>query len=136
MSKKVITRDEWERKLKDVKISKKDMNKLVMNFLVTEGYVDAAEKFRIESGTERILPFFFPKKRRFLGIFFRLFLISWFLFDGKSWFGSVWIASPYEWLADIDLATITDRMAVKKALQSGNVEDAIEKVNDLNPTVR
>ncbi|RRT76068.1 hypothetical protein B296_00026013 [Ensete ventricosum] len=43
MSKKVITREEWERKLKDVKISKKDMNKLVMNFLVTEGYVDAAE---------------------------------------------------------------------------------------------
>lgn len=31
------------------------MNRLVMNFLVTEGYVDAAEKFRMESGTERIL---------------------------------------------------------------------------------
>jgi len=31
------------------------MNKLVMNFLVTEGYVDAAEKFQMESGTERIL---------------------------------------------------------------------------------
>ncbi|XP_065019158.1 protein GID8 homolog isoform X4 [Musa acuminata AAA Group] len=88
MSKKVITREEWERKLKDVKIRKEDMNKLVMNFLVTEGYVEAAEKFRVESGTE----------------------------------------------PDIDLATITDRMAVKKALQSGNVEDAIEKVNDLNPT--
>lgn len=27
-------------------------------------------------------------------------------------------------------------MAVKKAVQSGNVEDAIEKVNDLNPEVR
>lgn len=27
-------------------------------------------------------------------------------------------------------------MAVKQALQAGNVEDAIEKVNDLNPTVR
>ncbi|XP_064935628.1 protein GID8 homolog isoform X1 [Musa acuminata AAA Group] len=89
MSKKVITREEWERKLKDVKIRKEDMNKLVMNFLVTEGYVEAAEKFRVESGTE----------------------------------------------PDIDLATITDRMAVKKALQSGNVEDAIEKVNDLNPTI-
>ncbi|XP_043808079.1 protein GID8 homolog isoform X5 [Manihot esculenta] len=85
-SKKVITREEWEKKLNDVKIRKSDMNKLVMNFLVTEGYVDAAEKFRIESGTEHI-----------------------------------------------DLATITDRMAVKKAVQSGNVEDAIEKVNDLNP---
>ncbi|XP_042428642.1 protein GID8 homolog [Zingiber officinale] len=89
MSKKVITRDEWERKLKDVKITKEDMNKLIMNFLVTEGYVDTAEKFRIESGTE----------------------------------------------PGVDLATITDRMAVKQALQSGNVEDAIEKVNDLNPTI-
>ncbi|KAE7995612.1 hypothetical protein FH972_000388 [Carpinus fangiana] len=86
-SKKVITKEEWEKKLNDVKIRKEDMNKLVMNFLVTEGYVDAAEKFRMESGTE----------------------------------------------PDIDLATITDRMAVKKAVQCGNVEDAIEKVNDLNP---
>ncbi|KAL9243592.1 hypothetical protein vseg_017461 [Gypsophila vaccaria] len=88
-SKKVITKEEWEKKLNDVKIRKEDMNKLVMNFLVTEGYVDAAEKFRQESGTE----------------------------------------------PDIDLATITDRMAVKKAVQCGNVEDAIEKVNDLNPEI-
>ncbi|XP_061984133.1 protein GID8 homolog isoform X1 [Populus nigra] len=88
-SKKVITREEWEKKLNDVKIRKEDMNKLVMNFLVTEGYVDAAEKFQMESGTE----------------------------------------------PDIDLATITDRMAVKKAVQCGNVEDAIEKVNDLNPEI-
>ena len=42
---------------------------------------------------------------------------------------------PYCGIADIDLATITDRMAVKKAVQCGNVEDAIEKVNDLNPEV-
>lgn len=45
------------------------------------------------------------------------------------------ICFPYVWLADIDLTTITDRMAVKKAVQSGNVEEAIEKVNDLNPEV-
>lgn len=38
--------------------------------------------------------------------------------------------------ADIDLSTITDRMTVRKAVQSGNVEDAIERVNDLNPEVR
>lgn len=53
-SKKVITREEWEKRLKSVKIRKEDMNKLVMNFLVTEGYVEAAEKFQLESGTERI----------------------------------------------------------------------------------
>ncbi|KAM7264724.1 hypothetical protein ACFE04_002407 [Oxalis oulophora] len=35
----------------------------------------------------------------------------------------------------MDLATIADRMAVKKAVQNGNVEDAIEKVNDLNPEI-
>uniref|UniRef100_A0A2P2LFV1 Glucose-induced degradation protein 8 homolog n=1 Tax=Rhizophora mucronata TaxID=61149 RepID=A0A2P2LFV1_RHIMU len=89
ISKKVITREEWEKKLNDVKIRKEDMNKLVMNFLVTGGYVEAAEKFQIESGTE----------------------------------------------PDIDLATITDRMAVKRAVQCGNVEDAIKKVNDLNPKI-
>jgi len=56
----VITKEEWEKKLNDVPIKKADMNKLVMNFLVTEGYVDAAEKFRQESGTERILLIAFP----------------------------------------------------------------------------
>ncbi|KAA3489106.1 glucose-induced degradation protein 8-like protein [Gossypium australe] len=89
-SKKLISREEWEKRLNNVKIRKEDMNKLVMNFLVTEGYVEAAEKFRMESGTH----------------------------------------------PDIDLATITDRMAVKKAVQCGNVEDAIEKINDLNPEVQ
>ncbi|KAM0848215.1 hypothetical protein ACQ4PT_054538 [Festuca glaucescens] len=51
-SKKVVTRDEWERKLRDVKIRKEDMDRLVMNFLVTEGFVDAADRFRLESGTQ------------------------------------------------------------------------------------
>ena len=54
----MITREEWEKKLSDVKIRKEDMNKLVMNFLVTEGFVEAADKFRMESGTQRILGLF------------------------------------------------------------------------------
>jgi len=36
----------------------------------------------------------------------------------------------------IDLAAITDRMEIRKAVQSGNVEEAIERVNDLNPEVQ
>ncbi|RRT68598.1 hypothetical protein B296_00006643 [Ensete ventricosum] len=44
---------EWERRLKDVRLREVDVNKLVMNYLVTEGCAEAAEKFRIESGTER-----------------------------------------------------------------------------------
>ena len=35
----------------------------------------------------------------------------------------------------IDLGSITDRMEIRRAVQSGNVEEAIEKVNDLNPEV-
>jgi hypothetical protein len=116
-SKKVVTRDEWERKLRDVKIRKEDMNRLVMNFLVTEGFVDAADKFRIESGTQRITRFSFSLRLlNFPGNSFE-FLILFFA-------------------AEIDLATITDRMEVKRAVQSGNVQEAIEKINDLNPTVR
>ena len=119
----MITREEWERKLKEVKIRKEDMNKLVMNFLVTEGYVEAAEKFRVESGTERIL-------------FWTLYCFAWFcLQDSFLWSFVDCCHFSYAGTADIDIGTITDRMAVKKAVQSGNVEDAIEKVNDLNPEV-
>ena len=34
------------------------------------------------------------------------------------------------------LSTITDRMEIRKAVQSGQVEEAIDKVNDLNPEVK
>ena len=35
-SKRTISRDDWARKLQAVKLRKEDMNRLVMNFLVTE----------------------------------------------------------------------------------------------------
>ncbi|XP_017639062.1 protein GID8 homolog isoform X2 [Gossypium arboreum] len=88
-SKKVITREKWEKRLNHIRIRKEDMNKLVMNFLVTEGYAEAVAKFRMETGTK----------------------------------------------SDMDVAMIMDRMAVNKPVQCGNVEDAIEKVNDLNPKI-
>eukprot|EP00897_Mesotaenium_endlicherianum_P009043 jgi/Mesen1/8167/ME000438S07263 len=86
---KVVTKGAWELQLADVRIRKEDMNRLVMNFLVTEGYVDAAERFQIESGTP----------------------------------------------PECDLGTIAERMAVRRAVQAGNVDDAIDKVNDLNPEI-
>ncbi|KAK8494510.1 hypothetical protein V6N12_034672 [Hibiscus sabdariffa] len=55
VTKYLITREAWEKRLNHVRIRKEDMNALVMNFLVTEGYAEAAENFRLESGTERIL---------------------------------------------------------------------------------
>ena len=49
---KSVSREEWERKLDDVQVQKKDMNRLVMNYLVTEGFFDAAKAFSEETGVE------------------------------------------------------------------------------------
>ncbi|KAJ2569658.1 hypothetical protein IW140_002912 [Coemansia sp. RSA 1813] len=42
--------EEWESKLAEVPIAKSDLNQLIMNYLIIEGYKDAAEKFSEESG--------------------------------------------------------------------------------------
>ncbi|KAG9474535.1 hypothetical protein GDO78_004696 [Eleutherodactylus coqui] len=47
-----ITKDEWMEKLNNLHIQRADMNRLIMNYLVTEGFKEAAEKFRMESGIE------------------------------------------------------------------------------------
>ncbi|KAJ3167707.1 hypothetical protein HDU88_002154 [Geranomyces variabilis] len=88
-AKKTISPEEWERKLADVSVSKHDLNKLVMNYLVIEGYKDAAEKFSLESGLQ----------------------------------------------PGIDLSSIQDRMSIRNAIQAGDVESAIERVNDLDPEI-
>lgn len=89
MNKKQISREEWERRMGGAQIRKKDMNRLIMDYLVTEGHVEAARKFQQESET--------PPR--------------------------------------MDLSTISERMAVRNAVQQGKVEDAIDRVNDLNPEI-
>jgi len=39
-------------KIESLQIPRAEVNKLIMNYLVTEGFKDAAEKFQMESGTE------------------------------------------------------------------------------------
>ena len=89
MSKKFISLQDWETKLGTVELNKNDMNKLVMNYLVIQGYKDAAEKFAREAN---IPP-------------------------------------------NVDLSTIQDRMNVRTAVESGHIDEAIERVNDLDPEV-
>lgn len=87
--KKVIPRDEWAVKLALAKINKEELNKLVMNYLVIEGYKDAAERFSRESGVQ----------------------------------------------PTVDVVSIQERMDMRNAIQQGRIEDAIERVNDLNPEI-
>ncbi|KAI0080312.1 lish motif-containing protein [Panus rudis PR-1116 ss-1] len=44
-----IRKEEWEKRLHDVAISKNDLNRLVMDYLVIEGYKTAAEEFSREA---------------------------------------------------------------------------------------
>jgi len=88
-TKKVISSKEWDRQLKAVHVNKEDLNKLVMNYLVVEGYKDVAETFRRESGTD----------------------------------------------PEVDLNAMEERMKIRNSIQQGNIQEGIERVNDLNPEI-
>jgi hypothetical protein len=72
-----------------VSVSSSDLNRLVMDYLVIEGYKTAAEEFSKEAN----------------------------------------LAPP------IDLDSIETRMSIREAVQRGEVEEAIAKVNDLDAEV-
>ena len=66
-----------------------DLNRLIMDYLVIEGYKSAAEEFSQEASLS----------------------------------------------APVDFESIESRMDIREALQRGDVEDAITRINDLNPEV-
>ncbi|KAG9314293.1 hypothetical protein JVU11DRAFT_5082 [Chiua virens] len=87
--KTVIRKDEWDRRLHEVPVTKHDLNRLIMDYLVIEGYKSAAQEFSDEAG----------------------------------------ITPP------VDFESIESRMVIREALQRGDVEEAITRVNDLNPEI-
>ncbi|KAJ0417010.1 CTLH/CRA C-terminal to lish motif domain-containing protein [Aspergillus carlsbadensis] len=78
----------FERKVDDVKPSKTDMNRLVMDYLVTNGYPAAAQKFAHEANIQTV-----------------------------------------------DAEAIHERVEIRTAIYSGNIQSAIEKINELNPQI-
>jgi hypothetical protein len=62
-----------------------DINYIIMDYLVSEGYPSAAKRFSIEAGIQ-----------------------------------------PRE-----DIASITERVEIRNAIHQGNIQRAIEKINDL-----
>ena len=118
--------DDWERKLASVKIRKEDMNRLIMNFLVTEVILSGCAGASSIGNTHDV------------SIRTDLWLrglpishVSQGYVEAAQTFQQESLTQP-----GIDLAAITDRMEIRKAVQSGNVEEAIERVNDLNPEAR
>ncbi|KAI9045043.1 uncharacterized protein KD926_010366 [Aspergillus affinis] len=80
---------QFERKVDEVKPSKTDINDLVMDYLITNGYPAAAKKFAVEANIQ-------PKT---------------------------------------DVESIQERVAIRTAIHSGNIQSAIEKINELNPQI-
>ncbi len=47
---KSISFEKWNEEMNKIKVNRQDMNKLVLNYLIVEGYKDAVEKFIKETG--------------------------------------------------------------------------------------
>lgn len=80
---------QFERKVDEVKPSKTDINYLVMDYLITNGYPAAAKKFALEANIQ-------PKA---------------------------------------DMESIQERVEIRTAIHSGDIQTAIEKINELNPQI-
>ncbi|CDS00235.1 uncharacterized protein SPSC_02558 [Sporisorium scitamineum] len=89
MSRSPLKKSEWERQLSSINVAKDDLNRLVMDYLVIEGYKDAADCFSRESGLK---PF-------------------------------------------VDSDSILNRMIIRGAIQRGDIDDAIGRVNELDPEI-
>lgn len=86
-----ITEAEWSKDLLGYDIPLEKMNKVIFDYLVIEGFKDAAEEFQKESGLQTNA-------------------------------------------TDI-MNSLKHRTAIREAMQTGNVQHAIEMVNDLNPEI-
>ncbi|WVW80516.1 hypothetical protein I302_102501 [Kwoniella bestiolae CBS 10118] len=80
---------QWEDELGKADISKHDLNTLVFDYLLIEGYSDAAVQFARETG----LP------------------------------------------ADVDHEKVQERMEIRSAVENGRVEEAVRRVNELDPEI-
>ena len=85
----VITPSQWNEALSCIEISRSEMNNLIMNYLVIEGYKDVAEEFSKDSGTP----------------------------------------------LHMDTESINDRMQVRRLIENGNIKEAIDIVNEMNPEI-
>lgn len=66
-----------------------DLNSVIMDYLISEGYPSAAEKFALEANIQ----------------------------------------------LNVDVDSIRDRVEIRNAIYGGDIQSAVEKINELNPQV-
>lgn len=124
---KSYTNSEWTQRLDEMDISKQDLNSLVMNYLIVEGYQDAAKKFAQEAKINLASPSY--GLAPVSGIY-------------ATTSATVTSSAPsdssisQQQQQDINsqyLASVHDRMVIKSLIQTGQIQKAIEKINDMDP---
>lgn len=103
---KIYSDDEWEKVVNDMNVSFHDLNSLIMNYLVVEGYQDAAQKFAREAKVN------------------------------LESSGLQNISLPYSSDGASDQAvfnSVHDRMVIRHLIHTGQIQPAIEKINDVDP---
>jgi hypothetical protein len=79
----------FEKRLEDVKCSKSDINYVIMDYLINEGYPSAAKKFALEANIQ----------------------------------------------PTADVQSIEERVEIRNAIHRGDIRQAIEMINELNPQI-
>jgi len=83
------TRHPFERRVDEVKPSKTDINFVIMDYLINEGYPSAAKKFALEANIQPAA----------------------------------------------DVESIQERVEIRNAIHGGDIQRAIDKINELNPLI-
>ncbi|KAH0558974.1 hypothetical protein GP486_004407 [Trichoglossum hirsutum] len=80
-------RHSFERRVDDIRISKADINAVILDYLINEGYPSAAKKFAAEANIQPA----------------------------------------------VDIQSIQERVEIRSAIHRGDIQTAIENINELNP---
>lgn len=111
-SRPTISMEQWQRNLAVTSnsIDKREIDKLLLNYMVIEGYKQAAEKLIEESNLQQTVA------------------------TGSS--SSATGSSQMSGIpTSAELSRIEDRMQIRSLVQMGKIEDAVEMVNDFDPEI-
>lgn len=120
---KIYADGEWEKIVNDMSVSFNDLNSLIMNYLVVEGYQDAAQKFAQEAKINMAAS----------GLGLSNVMLP---YNSNSSTNDSSSSSSNNANGAGDQAifnSVHDRMVIKNFIHTGQIQSAIEKINDVDP---
>lgn len=115
-----ITKEEWMEKLNNVHIQRADMNRLIMNYLVTG---EACPAWLLTA------TYLYASKRLSLFFFFRCgFSVSEGFKEAAEKFRMESGIEP-----SVDLDTLDERIKIREMILKGQIQEAIALINSLHP---